>query len=73
MKVGEFIMKLIFWSGMSQKDVADKIGMKTPVLNDIIKGRRGINAKYAQAFESLFGVPAIVLLTYQSHDELQEN
>lgn len=63
-------MKMIFFSGMSQKEAADKMNLTTPTLNDIIKGRRGIGIKYAKLFEELFGIPAIVWLTYQSHDEL---
>lgn len=70
MKVGEFLMKIIFFSGMSQREFADKISTSAPVLNDMIKGKRGINVKYAKLFAEEFGVPAIVWLTYQNHDEL---
>lgn len=49
MKVGEFLMKMIFFSGMSQKEFAEKIHTSAPVLNDMIKrmggeryGRRNI-------------------------------
>lgn len=31
--------------GMSQKELADAVGKSTPVINDIIKGKRGINAE----------------------------
>lgn len=72
MKAGEFLMKMIFFSGMSQIEVADKIGLCAPSLNDIIKGKRKIGIKYAKMFELIFGVPAIVWLTYQNHDELKE-
>lgn len=51
MKVGEFLMKMIFFSGMSQKELAEKIHTSAPVLNDMIKGKRGINVKYAKLFE----------------------
>lgn len=70
MKVGEFLMKMIFFSGMSQKELAEKIHTSAPVLNDMIKGKRGINVKYAKLFEEIFGIPAIAWLTYQNHDEL---
>lgn len=70
MKIGEFLMKMIFFAGMSQREVAEKIHTSAPVLNDMIKGKRGINVKYAKLFEEIFGIPAIVWLTYQSHDEL---
>lgn len=70
MKLGEFLMKMIFFSGMSQKEFAEKIHTSASVLNDMVKGKRGINVKYAKIFEEIFGIPAIVWLTYQSHDEL---
>lgn len=72
MKVGEFLMKMIFFSGMSQREFADKNNTSAPVLNDIVKGKRGINIKYAKLFEENLGIPAIVWLTYQNHDELKE-
>lgn len=70
MKVGEFLMKMIFFSGMSQKEFAEKIHTSASVLNDMVKGKRGINIKYARLSQEHFGVPAIVWLTYQNHDEL---
>lgn len=70
MKVGEFLMKMIFFSGTSQKEIAKMLGVSASVLNDIVKGKRGINVKYAKMFEAIFGIPAIVWLTYQNHDEL---
>lgn len=70
MKVGELLMKMIFFSGMSQKEFADKINVSASVLNDMVKGKRGINVKYAKIFKEIFGIPAIVWLTYQNHDEL---
>lgn len=70
MKVGEFLMKMIFFSGMSQKEFAEKINTSAPILNDLVKGKRNINIKYAKLFEKHFGIPAIVWLAYQNHDEL---
>lgn len=70
MKTGEFLMKMIFFSGMSQREFAEKINTSAPILNDMVKGRRGINVKYAKIFEGIFGIPAIVWLTYQSYDDL---
>lgn len=63
-------MKMIFFSGMSQNELAEKIHTPASNLNDMVKGKRGINVKYAKTFEEIFGIPAIVWLTYQSHDEL---
>ena len=65
-------MKMIFFSGMSQREFAEKINTSASILNDMVKGRRGINVKYARIFEEEFSIPAIVWLTYQSHDELSK-
>lgn len=42
MTVGEFIMKQIFFTGISKKEAAEKIGVAPPTLNDIIKGKRKV-------------------------------
>ena len=70
MKVGDFLMKLIFWSGMSQADVARKCDITTVMLNKIIKGKCGISIKSAKAFEGLFGVPAMMWLMWDNVDKL---
>ena len=70
MKLGDFLLKIIFWSGMTQVEVAKKCNMSTPVLNDLVKNRRGINVKYAKAFEKLFGIPTMIWLMWNNIDEL---
>ena len=72
MTVGEFLMKLIFFSGISQKEAAEKIGVAPPWLNDIIKGKGKVNVKIAKKLETLFGVPAIVWMTWRAVDELNK-
>ena len=70
MKLGEFLLKVIFWSGMSQKDVAQKCNISVPMLNYLIKGKRNISVKYAKIFEELFGVPQMIWLMWRDIDEL---
>ena len=72
MKLGDFLVKMIFWSGMSQAEVARKCNISTPVLNDLIKNKRGINVKYAKAFEELFGIPTMIWLMWGNIDELNK-
>lgn len=72
MKVGDFLLKIIFWSGMSQKEVAQKCNISAPVLNDLIKGKRNISVKYAKIFEELFGVPTMIWLMWSNIDKLNE-
>lgn len=70
MKLGDFLMKMIFWSGMTQAEVARKCNISTPVLNELVKNRRGISVKYAKAFEGLFGIPTMIWLMWSNIDEL---
>jgi plasmid maintenance system antidote protein VapI len=72
MKFGDFLLKIIFWSGMTQAEVARKCNMSTPVLNDIVKNRRSINVRYAKSFEDLFGIPTMILLMWSNIDELND-
>ena len=72
MKLGDFLLKIIFWSGMTQVEVAKKCNISTPVLNDLVKNRRGINVKYAKAFEELFGIPTMIWLMWNNIDELDK-
>ena len=55
---------------MSQADVAKKCNISAPVINDLVKNRRGINVKYAKSFEELFGVPTMIWLMWSNIDEL---
>ena len=72
MKVGDFLMKLIFWAGMSQKEVAEKCNITPAMLNEIIKGKRSISIKSAKVFEELFGVPTMIWLMWDNIDKLNE-
>ena len=72
MKLGDFLLKVIFWSGMSQKEVAEKCNMTEPTLIDLVKNKRGINVKYAKAFEELFGIPTMIWLMWNNIDELNK-
>ena len=72
MKLGDFLLKVIFWSGMSQAEVAKKCNISTPALNELIKNKRSINVKYAKAFEELFAIPTMIWLMWGNIDELNK-
>lgn len=73
MKVGEFLKEMIFNSGMSQKEFAQKCDVAIPIINYCIKNKREITTEYALAFERVLGVPAIVWLTWQINDRLKQS
>lgn len=72
MKLGDFLLIVIFWSGMTQAEVAKKCNISTPALNELIKNERGINVRYAKAFEDLFGIPTMIWLMWSNIDELNK-
>lgn len=72
MKLGEFIGKMAFWSGLSQKELAEKMGITAPNLNEIVRGRRSVSVKTAKKLEGIFGIPAAVWAVYQSMEDIRE-
>ena len=65
MTIGDFIAKMAFWSGLSQKQLADGIGISAPVMNDTIRGKRDVNVKVAKGLEKVLGIPAAVWMVWQ--------
>ena len=72
MKLGEFIGKVAFWSGLSQKELAEKLGITAPNLNEIVRGRRSVSIKTAKKLEGVFGIPAAVWAVYQSTEDISK-
>lgn len=56
--------------GMSQAELSNLTGISTPVINDILQGRRGLSAKQIVAFALVLGVDAIELGRMQSDQEI---
>ncbi len=51
--------------GVTQKSLAEKIGVKPSFLNELIKGRRSITVKTALMLEGGLGISAELLLETQ--------
>lgn len=73
MTVGEFLLSRVFSTGMFMRDVSMNTGVDQRLLNNIVDGKREINADIAKKLETLFGVPAIVWMTWQTVDELNKD
>ena len=55
---------------LTQKEVSEKAGISKTIINEIIKGKRGINAEIAVRLESVLESPARFWLNAQSlYDE----
>lgn len=58
---------------MFMRDVSMNTGIDQRLLNNIVDGKREINADIAKKLETVLGVPAIVWMTWQTVDELNKD
>ena len=56
--------------GMSQRELARRIGRPFQVVNEIVRGRKSITAETALQLEGEFGTPAYLWLSLQSDYDL---
>jgi len=69
---GELLLDEIQAMEMKQSFVAKQLGMKNSQLNEIIKGKRGINATIALRLEVLFGINAQYWMNAQSSYQIDK-
>ncbi len=67
---GELLKDEIEYRGISQKQLAADMGVSYTVLNDIVRGKRPVNTKFALLCEQATGIPAHILLRMQSDYDL---
>ena len=67
---GEMLLDEIEARGMSQAEFGKLIGYKRSQLNEVIKGKRGINANLAILLEAALDIPADFWLKAQNEYEL---
>lgn len=72
MTFGQFVKVFMVDAGMNQKQLAEKIGISTPVMCDILTNKRGFTTKQAKKCEEVFGVPAVIFLTMYNLKELEK-
>lgn len=63
---GEVLKDEIEYRGISQRKLAEQIGMGYSVLNEILNARRPVTEKTAMLFESALGVSAETLMRLQT-------
>lgn len=68
MLLEEFLKPL----GMSQVELAHRIGVSYPRINELVKGRRGMTPDTALRLEKLFGMEAQVWLNLQLSYDLYQ-
>ena len=68
---GELIKDELEACNLTQAKLAESIGVKPSLLNEIIKGKRGVNTEIALLIEAALSLPADLLLNLQRDYNMQ--
>lgn len=68
---GELIKDELEANNLTQSKLAESIGVKPSLLNEIIKGKRGVNTEMALLIEAALNLPADLLLNLQNDYNMQ--
>ena len=68
---GELIKDELEAIHMTQAKLAENIGVSPSLVNEIIKGKRGVNTEMALLIEAALNIPADLLLKLQSDYNMQ--
>lgn len=68
---GELIKDELEAIHMTQAKLAENIGVSPSLVNEIIKGKRGVNTEMALLIEAALNIPADLLLKLQSDYDMQ--
>ncbi len=69
---GELIKDELAANGLTQSRLAENIGVKLSLINEIIKGKRGINTEMALLIEAALDIPADLSLNLQREYNMQK-
>ena len=69
---GSIIKDEIEYRNISQKRLAEQMGVSPTLLNEILNGKRPISAEYALLFEAALGLDADPLLKMQAEYNMQK-
>lgn len=72
MTFGQFVKVFMTNAGMNQRELAEKIGISTPVMCDILTNKRGFTTKQAKKCEEIFGIPALIFMMMYNIRELED-
>ena len=72
MTFGQFVKVFMTDAGINQRELAEKMGISTPVMCDILTNKRGFTTKQAKKCEEIFGVPALIFMMMYNIKELED-
>lgn len=64
---GEIIKDEIEYRGITQKQLAEEIGIPASVLNAVLNGKRAVTAEYALLLEAALGIDADIWIRMQAN------
>ena len=68
---GELIKDELEANNLTQVKLAENLGVSPSLINEIIKGKRGVNTEMALMIEAALNIPADLLLNLQSDYNMQ--
>jgi addiction module HigA family antidote len=68
---GEMLKDEIEYRGISQKELAKRMGMSYTVLNEVLNCKRAVTTEYALLFEAVLGIEANIWIGIQADYNLQ--
>jgi addiction module HigA family antidote len=68
---GEILKSEIEFRGISQKRLAEKMGVSYSVLNEVLNGKRPVTTEYALMFEAALDIDAEPLIGMQTDYNIQ--
>lgn len=69
---GEMIKDEIEYRGLSQRKLAEQMGISPTLLNEILNGKRSVSTEYALLFEAALGIDAEIWLRQQGRYDMQK-
>lgn len=73
MRLNDFLQKVIFFSGKTQVQAANETKISPPTFNVLCTGKREITPEYAARLEKVFGIPALVWMTWQTMEVIEKS
>lgn len=68
---GEMIKDEIEYRGLSQKKLAEQMGISSSLLNEILNGKRRVTTEYALLFEAALNIDAEIWIRLQAEYDMQ--
>lgn len=69
---GELLRDEIESRGVSQRELAESMGVSCSLLSEIVNAKRAINTEYALLLEAALGTPAYIWIRLQEEYDLRE-